>query len=293
MQYRVGEFGVGQLLDVAFNVFKDNYKPMLIVAVLAFLPVTIITVAVLLGGVLPMYKQLLMFNATGAMPDPTVMFATMAPFFAAVSVLGILWYLTTIISEGAITFVTASSYLDNPVAPREALRYCFSRWWALLKTALLIALIFIGILFVGGILVALAMGGISLIAGGLVGGLISFVLIVGLFLAAIMVFLRYFLALKIVILEGVAGREALGRSAFLMKGTYGRAFILLLLLGVVSNIIGTAANLIPFVPVAIVLSIALQVAIYVYTTSVWTMFYFSNRCKHENFDLVLLAEEAE
>ncbi|MFW5733432.1 MAG: hypothetical protein ACOCWR_00065 [Oceanidesulfovibrio sp.] len=297
MRYQVGEMGVGQLLDVAFNVFKDNFKPMIFVAALAFLPVAVITIAVLLGGLWPMIEQLKTFDAVGTPPEPAVMFATMTPFFVAVFVLAILWYLTTIISEGAITFVGASHYLDSPVTPKAALRYCFSRWWSLLKTSLLIALIVLALFIVGGIVIFLVIGGFAFISGGgasggIMAGLLGVVLGLALLVAVIMVFLRYLLALKVVILEGVDGREALGRSALLMKGTYGRSFILLFLLGVAGNIIGSAANLIPFLPVAIVLSIAVQVTIYVYSTTVWTMYYFSNRCKHENFDLVLLSEEA-
>ncbi len=292
MQYRIGEMGMGQLLDVAFSVVKDNYKPLILVAVFAFLPVAVITLAVVLGGMWPLFEQLMAFDAAGQVPDPAVMLRTMTPLFVGVGVLGILWYLTTIVSEGAITFVGASHYLDNPVSPREALRYCFSRWWPLLKTSLLIALIVLGVMIGGGVAVSLAVAGLGMVGGGILAGLTGFVLGMALFVGLILLFLRYFLALKVVVLEGVDGREALGRSAFLMKGTYGRAFILLFLLGVASNIIGSAAQFIPFLPVAMVVSIAVQITIYVYSTTVWTMYYFSNRCKHENFDLVLLAEEA-
>ncbi|TVM19852.1 hypothetical protein DPQ33_01060 [Oceanidesulfovibrio indonesiensis] len=292
MQYRIGEMGMGQLLDVAFSVVRDHYKPLIIVAVLAFLPVAVITLAVVLGGMWPLFDQLMAFDATGQIPDPDATLRTMTPLFVGAGVLGVLWYLTTIVSEAAISFVGASHYLDNPVSPREALRYCFSRWWSLLKTALLIALIVLGVMIGGGVAVTLAIVGLGMVGGGLLAGLTGFVLVTALLVGIMLLFLRYLLALKIVVLEGMDGREALARSAFLMKGTYGRAFILLFLLGVAGNIIGSAAQFIPFLPVAMVVSIAVQVTIYVYSTTVWTMYYFSNRCRHENFDLLLLAEEA-
>ena len=100
----------------------------------------------------------------------------------------------------------------------------------------------------------------------------------------------FMLAQHVAVLEGISGSEALGRSKVLMKGNYGTGFALGLVVGIINACIVLAANFIPqphaqAVALAFVQGITTLVA-----TCAVVVFYFSCRCKVENFDLQVLAD---
>ena len=100
----------------------------------------------------------------------------------------------------------------------------------------------------------------------------------------------FILAQHVTVLEGTAGRAALGRSKALMKGNIDAVFRLGLVVGLVNLGMGMAAGIIPqphakIVAVAVAQGIATLLA-----TCSMVVFYFSCRCKLENFDLHVLAD---
>jgi hypothetical protein len=107
--------------------------------------------------------------------------------------------------------------------------------------------------------------------------------------ASIYFALRYGLAQFTVVIEERAGWEALQRSSALMKGNMGALFVLGFLLAIIGGAAGMAAALIPFQPLQIVVSALVQGALVVFGAAAGVVFYFSCRCKLENFDLTVLA----
>ncbi len=289
MRYRIGELSVGQVLDVSFNVFKDNIKELLLVGLMIFGVLAVITAAVSFFVLYPMISEMESLSQSGLQPTPANVFSMFLPLIVGALGLGLLWWIALTLAEGAITFSVAGAYLENPVPAKEAVRYALSQWWPLIKTSLFVMLRLLLVLIAGGAIVGLMVFALGEGGAAALLGVLFFLALFG-FLAFL--FIRYLLSLKVVVLEGVDGREAIGRSATLMKKTYGRAFLLLFLMGVAGNIAGSAANFIPFLPVAILISMAVQLAVYIYTSSMWTVFYFSNRCKHEQFDLMVLSQQA-
>jgi len=96
---------------------------------------------------------------------------------------------------------------------------------------------------------------------------------------------------QVVVVEGKSGGEALKRSGALMKGFAGKAFVLAFLLGVLGAIIGVGAAFIPVPEAQIVVQSLVQGLLYALGVSAWVVLYFSARCKHESFDLTVLAEQ--
>ena len=124
--------------------------------------------------------------------------------------------------------------------------------------------------------------------------ILMFLAIMGGFLLLIIpgfLFMFWFiLAQHVTVLEGTAGRAALGRSKALMKGNIDAVFRLGLVVGLVNFGMGMAAGIIPqphlkLVAIAVAQGIATLLA-----TSSMVVFYFSCRCKLENFDLHVLAD---
>ena len=103
-------------------------------------------------------------------------------------------------------------------------------------------------------------------------------------------FILLIMAQHVTVLEGTAGRAALGRSKALMKGNIDAVFRLLLVVGLVNFGMGIGAGMIPQ-PHARIVAIAVAQGIgTLLATCALVVFYFSCRCKLENFDLQVLAD---
>lgn len=100
----------------------------------------------------------------------------------------------------------------------------------------------------------------------------------------------FMLAQHVTVLEGSAGSAALGRSKALMKGNIGTGFVLLLVVGLINMGIVLGVNIIPQPHARIVAAAIAQGITTVLATCSMVVFYFSCRCKAENFDLQVLAD---
>lgn len=98
------------------------------------------------------------------------------------------------------------------------------------------------------------------------------------------------LSTQVVVLEGSAGTAALSRSKELMTGNIGTFFVLSLLIAVINISVGFAAAFIPQAHVRVVGVAIVQAALSIFSTAAVVVFYFSCRCKHEQFDLQILAQ---
>ena len=80
------------------------------------------------------------------------------------------------------------------------------------------------------------------------------------------------------------------RSKQLMAGNIGNLFVLGLLLGLVNAGITFGAGLIPQPHVRVLVISVVAAVLTIFASAAFVAFYFSCRCKHEQFDLSLLAE---
>jgi hypothetical protein len=93
-----------------------------------------------------------------------------------------------------------------------------------------------------------------------------------------------------VVIENVGGVAAMKRSKQLMAGNIGTVFVLGLLVGLINAGITFAANLIPQPHVQVVALALINGVVTIFASAAFVVFYFSCRCKHEQFDLALLAQ---
>ena len=96
-----------------------------------------------------------------------------------------------------------------------------------------------------------------------------------------------------VVIDGESGKAALARSKKLMKGNIGTAIAIGLVLAIIQLGIMTGVYFIPQKHVAVVLQAFLGSVSFLFSTVAFVVFYFSCRCKNENFDLMLLAESID
>lgn len=162
-------------------------------------------------------------------------------------------------TNAAVTYAIASKYLDQPVsvwsAVGRAVRSIFPLIWTWI-----------------------------LFGAALFGGVILLVV------PAILCLFWFALATQVVILEGKNGFAALKRSKQLMKGGMAMVFVLWLLLGSINVGITFGAAFVPQQHLAVIGSVFAQAVSTILASAAFVVFYFSSRCRHENFDLTLLAE---
>jgi hypothetical protein len=168
-------------------------------------------------------------------------------------------YLIIPITNAAIVYAISNAYLEKPISVGESFKRALQRILALIGTWLLVWLAIMGgmiLCIVPGILAAFWFG----------------------------------LATQVVVIEGVAGFAAMKRSKQLMAGNIGTFFVLGILVGLINAGITFATTLIPQPHVRVVLSSIVMGVVTIFASAAFVVFYFSCRCKHEQFDLALLAQ---
>ncbi len=161
--------------------------------------------------------------------------------------------------NAAMIHAVASLYLSRPISIGQAFSHGSRRYLALLGTSLLMSLA-----IMGGTLLCIVPG---------------------------IIFAFWFMqAQHVAVLEGMSGGAAMGRSKVLMAGNYGTGFVLGLIIGIMNAGITFGALLIPQPHAQILASAVAQGITTLLATCSLVVFYFSCRCKVENFDLQVLAD---
>ncbi|MBA4018935.1 MAG: hypothetical protein C0483_17340 [Pirellula sp.] len=166
------------------------------------------------------------------------------------------------LANAAVIYAVGSSYLSRPTSVGDCIKHGMKRWGALIWTSFLMTL-------------AIGLGMILCIVPGII-------------------FAFWFaLAQEVAVLENSSGSDALSRSKLLMKGNIGTLFVMSLILGVINFLIGLGAQIIPQPHVSVIVQAFVQGFVTIFGTCALVVFYFSVRCKMENFDLQLLAEAVD
>ncbi|MDB5334803.1 MAG: hypothetical protein JWN70_422 [Planctomycetaceae bacterium] len=254
MKYEIRELGVSAILDQSFKLIQENFK------LLAGITLPIVIPFALIQG----FAQLAMMPAMPQNPNnPAAMKAFMQALlpmmFVLVPLFLIFMYVVIPITNAAMVYAISRSYLGLPTSVGDSFKFAVPRVLPLLWTWILLFLVILG-------------GYLLCIVPGII---FSF---------------WYALVTQIVVLEGPYGWEAMKRSKALMKGNMGNLFLLGLIVFLINFTAGGIAGLVWQPHLKAVLTAIIQGLGTMLGTASGVVFYFSTRCQHENFDLVLLAE---
>ena len=257
MRYEIKELGLGGVLDQAVALLKNHFGLLFGISLCLMIPLNLIQSFGIYAvtpeiGPNPTQEQANAYFQAMAEAAPQLIALNIG--FVVLALL-IVWPVT----NGATIHAVAQKYLGKPASVGGALGFALRRLPSLLWTSLL-ATIFI------------TLGLVLLIIPGVI------------------LLFRYFLASYVVVVEGKSGGDALKRSGQLMKGNAGKVFVLGLLLGVIGALVGAGARFIPVPEAGIVVTVLINGILFALGAAAWTVLYFSARCKHEGFDLTLLAE---
>ncbi len=250
MRYAIRELKIGEILDQAVNLTKDHFGVLLGITAVLLIPFNLI------GGLIEvaMLPQL--------PPNPTpdqAMAVTFAALTVTLPIALLAAYVIIPITNAAVIFAIASAYLEKPVSLGGSYKRAFQRILPLIGTWILV-----GLAIMGGTLLCLVPG--------------------------ILAAFWFTLATQVVVIEGVGGLAAMKRSKQLMAGNIGTVFALGLLVGLINGGITVAANFIPEPHLRVLMSSIVAGVVTIFASAAFVVFYFSCRCKHEQFDLALLAQ---
>jgi hypothetical protein len=162
------------------------------------------------------------------------------------------------ITNAALVYGISNAYLEKPISVGESFKRAFQRLLPLIGTWFLVGLAIMG-------------GSLCIVPG-------------------ILALFWFSLATQVVVVENVAGFAAMKRSKALMVGNIGNIFVLGLLVGLINVGLTFAANMIPQPHVQVIVTAIVEGIVAIFASAAFVVFYFSCRCKHEQFDLALLAE---
>jgi len=250
MRYAIRELKLGEILDQAVNLTKDHFGVLFGITAVLLIPFNVI------GGLIEVSMM------PKLPPNPTqeqAMAATFGAMRISLPILLLAVYVIAPITNAAVVYAIANAYLEKPVSVGGSFKRAFQRILPLIGTWILV-----GLAIMGGMLLCLVPG--------------------------ILAAFWFTLATQVVVIEGVGGFAAMKRSKQLMAGNIGTVFVLGLLLGLINGGITFAANFIPQPHVRAVMNSIVAGVLTIFASAAFVVFYFSCRCKHEQFDLALLAQ---
>ena len=255
-RYEIKALSIGGILDQTVALVKNHFGVLLGIAAVVYVPYGLINGFAIMAIMPPA-------------PTPPIEPQVMEEYQEGVVMaslislpLSLLFVLVGSLANGAMVWAVSRAYLGEPVSFDDSWRHALRRALPLVGATILYSLaIFAGMLlcFIPGYI--------------------------------FMVWFMFYT--QTVMLEGLSSGAALSRSKALLKGNMMKGFVLIFLVFVISVAIGAASGFVPQPHIAVVLQVALQAIIVMFSAAAMTVFYFSCRCQAEDFDLMRLAAAVE
>jgi hypothetical protein len=250
MRYTIRELKLGEILDQAVNLTKDHFGVLIGITGILLIPYNVI------AGLI----QVSMIPRLPPHPTPEqVMAVNYAAMRVSLPIIMVVAFVIAPITNAALVYAISNAYLEKPISVGGSVKWAFQRILPLIWTWILV-----GLAIMGGMILC--------------------------FVPGILASFWFALATQVVVIEGVAGIAAMKRSKQLMAGNIGTFFVLGLLLGLINFGITFGAGLIPQPHVRVVVVSVVEAVLTILASAAFVAFYFSSRCKHEQFDLSLLAQ---
>jgi len=265
MNYEIKELGLGGVLDHSIRLYKANFRFIAMVSLLLVFPfLFLLCLAIesftqsleVLTASLTSYTESLEETGTGSSIDGGWYSLKM---FGLVFLAWCAYFFALIFADGVVCYGIAQRYLGKALSLAEAFRYTMKR--------------------IGKLLLVSIIGTLGFMLGCL------FFIIPGVYVVLIL-----FITTPILMFEDISSMASLKRSRLLMKGHLSKALALLFILTLIGWAAGGVTGLVPVPFVAVLLSTMVSSLLMGFQMVNVTVFYFSARCKHENFDLQLLGQ---
>lgn len=250
MRYKIRALKLGEILDQTVSVIKDHFGLLLGITAVLMIPYWVI------GGLI---QAAMLPQLPPTATREQVVAAQLNILQVSIPIALLAAYIIGPITNAALVYAVANAYLDRPVSVGESYKRAFGRLLPLIWTWFLV-----GMAIFGGMILCLVPG--------------------------ILAAFWFSLATQVVVLEDASGFAAMKRSRQLMAGNIGTIFVLGLLIGIINAGVGYGSAMIPQPYVQAVVQAIIMAIATIVSSVAFVIFYFSCRCKHEQFDLALLAQ---
>lgn len=252
MAYDIRPLSFGEILDRAFRVVLDNFALLFGIAAVVWLPSALLLVS-------------------GAVIGPV----------AASILYSLFLMIAAPVMHAALIDGVAEAYLGRPIEIGDAYQSIRPILWSYFGTLLLVGILFVipGASIAG---VAFMLGRpLFILAIILIGGAFIYFGVLLAFVAPVMIVERRF------------AMAALRRSRELVLGSWWRTVGILVTAGLIASVpAGTLKLLWGFIPfVGVILTAMTQAVSTTFSAVALMIYYFDRRCRVEDFDLRLLAEQ--
>ena len=266
---RLRPLGIGEILDAAIKVYRSRFSTLVKATLVVVAPVQVLSAIVTIS--LPDSGAFSAtttdeFGVTTLDADP----ATVIGAAAAVIIVALLGLLAAQLATATALKIISNAYLDEEEDWRESLRFASRKLrsliWVLIK-----------IVFLAGLALLACIG------------------------PGVYLYYAWALAIPVVLLEGLRGKQALKRSRALVKGRWWPVFGCLIVATLLASVVTLAFQAVvggvgftndSDVVGAVVSGIATvagSVLVTPFTAAVTAILYFDLRVRKEGFDLELLA----
>ena len=208
---------LGELFDRAFMLYRRHFA----------LFVGITAIPGVFALVMTLAQLWLQRAATSAEGVPIESVALVVWLFAGMIVAMIIYWIVYMIALGATTFAVSEMYVGRPVTIALAYGRMRGRIGALMLLLLLIGVQIFGLTLAAVFVIALSTAVVAAISPWL-GGLIAILAGGAIMIAAVVLALRYSLAIPALVLEGLTAGRSLPRSMELTRGRVGRVLLLVI-----------------------------------------------------------------
>lgn len=259
MRYEIKELGLGGILDQAVAIIKDNFGLLFVISLVLYAPYMIVE------GYLNVYF-LEQFMDAEPQTEPGEFDGNVSIDFSplfwmyAVTLIGVLTILP--LTNAAVVHAISRIYLGQAVTVGSSFRYAFSIFLPLIWTWFFMYFI-------------IAIGFMLLVIPG------------------ILFSIWYAISTQVAVIEKRWGWQAMKRSKALVRAQPNTFVMLLVMLFVINLCIGVGAGYIPEANAQVIVSALIQSFSVMFGSAVLVVYYFSARCKHEHFDLDVLAQVLE
>jgi hypothetical protein len=262
--------GVGEIFDIAINVYRRHAGTLLRLVFFVVAPVSVVA-AIVQGSAVPEDDDFFRIEDDGTLSySESEVWATVAATLIAV----LLGFIATTVASGACFRAVADAYLGSRPDWRESLGFAVRRLHSILWVTVL-------------------------------GSLLAIVGLVFCVIPGVYLYVAFAVAVPVLLTEGIKGRKALGRSRQLVKGRWWPTFAVVvlgtILAGIVSSVLeGLAAavsltnddpgSLVSIVAAAVSATAANTITV-PFISAFVIVLYFDLRVRKEAFDLQLLAQQ--
>jgi len=234
----------GDILDTAIRIYRQNFVRLVGIVAIINVPVLLLTVITLLltnpfTTNFSNFSNPSSFSTFGQSPAALIgyLFQLVIGVFSAVAAL---------FQNAALTVFVSERFLGNAITIREAYRRALKHWLSLLIVALLLLFAYVALFGALGGMIVLPLVGIAALGSqssagfSAVMGVLSLcfcALILPALVLAAFLFTRWAFFIQAIVLENYNSTGGLGRSWKLVKGSFWRVLIIIIILAFIVSLL--------------------------------------------------------